>query len=302
MTAALVVLAGVSGSGKTAAGLALATALPIEVLSMDSVQVYRGMDIGSAKPSPEERARAPHHLLDLVDPDTAFSAADWLRAAERALEDIRARERIPLLIGGTGLYLRALSDGFAELPSADAALRAELERSENAVPGCLHAKLSQVDPVSAARIQPRDRLRLVRALEVHALTGRPLSRWLAEHAASRAERRLVHVVIDPPRATLDAAVQQRTSSMLQAGLVAEARALRDRFGNARPLEAVGYKEALGFVDGQLAAAELEARIVQATRQFARRQRTWWRKLANATVVGDAASAVSVLRGLLTAPR
>ena len=302
MTAPLVVLVGVTGSGKTAAGLALATYLPIEIVSMDSVQVYRGMDIGSAKPSRAEQDAAPHHLLDLVEPDAAFSTADWLRGAERAIDDIRARNRIPLVIGGTGLYLRALSDGLAELPSADASLRAELEHAEDAVPGALHAKLALVDAVSAARLQPRDRVRLVRALEVHALTGRPLSHWLAEHAASRADRPLVHVVIDPPRELHDAALQRRTGGMIEAGLVAEARALRDRFGAARPLQAVGYKEALAFVDGELTDAELAARILQATRQFARRQRTWWRKLANATVVIDTEGAVSALHQLITALR
>lgn len=302
MTAPLVVLVGATGSGKTAAALELAAQLPIEVISMDSVQVYRGMDIGSAKPTADERRRLTHHVVDVVDPDVAFSAADWLRHAERAIADVRSRHRIPLVVGGTGLYLRALRDGLAELPSAEVALRAELERCEDENPGSLHARLVAADPESAARIQPRDRVRIIRALEVHRLTGRPLSAWLREHAANRADRPLLHVVVDPPRAALEEGLSRRAEHMIATGLVTEAQALRARFGAVRPLSAVGYKEALAFTDGAITRAELVPRIVQATRQFARRQRTWWKKIEGARVVPDVAGAAAVLRDAITTTR
>ena len=273
----LLVLAGPTASGKSAVALQLAERLPIEVVSLDSVQVYRGLDIGSAKPSSAERARLPHHAIDLVDPDARYSAADWLHAAEAAIADVRARERIPLVVGGTGLYWRALTTGLAGLPSADDALRASLSAEEAARPGSLHARLASVDPPSAARIAPRDTLRIVRALEVHTVSGRPLSEHLAAHAATRTDRHVQTIVLDRSDEQLRSAIEQRAVAMLDAGLVEEARALRDHWGAVRPLDAVGYKEALQLVDGHFASGELCPRIVTATWQFARRQRTWFRK-------------------------
>jgi len=277
----LYVLVGVTGAGKSAVALALGAAHPIEIVSLDSVQVYRGLDIGSAKPSLEERGRLPHHLLDLVEPDARFSTADWLLACERALDDIRARGRIPLLVGGTGLYLRALTTGLAPLPPADDALRARLTAEEAGAPGVLHARLRELDPESAERLAPRDLVRVVRALEVQTLTGRSLSAHHAAHAAARGERALSVFVLDPPEPVLRTALVRRTEQMLAQGLVEEATALRARWGAVRPLDSVGYKEALERVDGRLPPGELAERIVLASRQFARRQRTWWRKLAGA---------------------
>ena len=261
---------------------------------MDSVQVYRCMDIGSAKASRAERDVLPHHVVDVVDPDERFSTAEWLAHAEAAIATVEARGRIPLLVGGAGLYLRALTDGLAKLPSADDAMRRQLESEERAQPGSLHARLIDLDPVSASRIQPRDRVRVVRALEIHALTGRPLSSWLAEHASHRPHRAMSTVVLDPPRAQHDVALRGRAEMMLEAGLVEEARTVRARFGNVRPLGAVGYKEAIAFLDGELTEGALVERIVQATRQFARRQRTWWNKAPSPQVVGTPTQAVEAL--------
>ncbi len=277
----LLVLVGPTGAGKTALALELARRAPIELVSLDSVQLYRGLDIGSAKPTLAERAALRHHLVDIADPDERFSAARWLSLAEAALADIIARGRVPLVCGGTGLYLRALGSGLAELPSADDALRARLLGEEAAAPGTLHARLREVDPASAARIAPRDHVRLVRALEVHATTGRTLSAHFAEHAASRRQRPLDVLVLDPSIEEHAHAIEQRAEEMLRQGLVDEARALRERFGPVPVLDSVGYKEALATVDGKLHPSELGAAIARATRQFARRQRTWFKKAPGA---------------------
>jgi tRNA dimethylallyltransferase len=295
---ALICLVGPTGAGKTAAALTLALEHGLEVVSLDSVQVYRGLDIGSAKPSVEERRRVPHHLIDIVDPDARFNAADWLARAEAAIADVRGRGRVPIVVGGTGLYLRMLERGLAPLPAADDALRATLLAEEEEEPGRLHRRLSQVDPASAARLQPRDRVRIVRALEVHALSGRPLSAHLEEHVARRSERPLSVIRLEPPEAVMGAALAARTEAMLSAGLVEEARALRARYGPVRPLGSVGYKEALELCDGRFHPSELGGRITTATRQFARRQRTWWRSVAAATTVADAAGVRAALERAL----
>ncbi|MEO6951985.1 MAG: tRNA (adenosine(37)-N6)-dimethylallyltransferase MiaA [Polyangia bacterium] len=291
MTAPLLVLAGPTASGKTAVALQLGERLPIEVVSLDSVQVYRGLDVGSAKPSLDERRRLPHHAVDLVDPDARYSTADWLHAAEVAIADIRARGRIPLVVGGTGLYWRALTTGLAELPSADDALRGSLVAEEAAQPGALHARLARIDAPSAARLAPRDTLRLVRALEVHHVSGRPLSEHLAQHAASRIDRGVQTIVLDRSDEDLRHAIEQRTQTMIETGLVEEARRLRQRWGAVRPLDAVGYREALQLVDGVFAERELLPRIVTATWQFARRQRTWFRKAGASLNETDALAAI-----------
>jgi tRNA dimethylallyltransferase len=268
----LLALVGPTASGKSAVALALAERSPIEIVSMDSVQVYRGLDIGSAKPTPDERARVPHHLVDLVEADARFSTADWLHACDAAIAGIRARGKIPLVVGGTGLYWRALTDGRAELPSADDALRAQLAADEAASPGALHARLVLVDPVTAARLAPRDLVRVVRALEVHKLSGVPLSQHHDTQASSRP--RFETIAIDLPDADLRAAIEARVTRMIDAGLVEEARALRARHGAVRPLEAVGYRQAL---DETIEPASLQPAIATATWQFARRQRTWFRR-------------------------
>jgi tRNA dimethylallyltransferase len=290
-------LVGPTGAGKTALALALAETHAIEVVSLDSVQVYRGLDIGSAKPTPAERARVPHHLVDIVEPSERFTAADWLARADAAIDDVERRGRLPLLVGGAGLYLRVFCRGLAELPEADDALRARLSADEDAEPGQLHRRLAEVDPASAARIAPRDRVRLLRALEVHALTGRPLSAHHAEQSATSRAPPLF--VLDPPDDALRAAIIARASAMVQAGLVEEARQLRERHGPVRPLEAVGYKEALEHERGAFGVGELVPRITTATWQFARRQRTWFKKAPNARRFTDGRALLEEARVLLS---
>ena len=277
MTAALLALVGPTGAGKTALALELARRTPIEVVSLDSVQLYRGFDIGSAKATGAERATLPHHLVDVAEPDERWSAARWLTAAERAILDVRARGNVPLVCGGTGLYLRALTTGLAELPAADDALRARLLDEERATPGSLHARLRTLDPTTASRLAPRDLVRVIRAIEVQTATGRPLSEHHETHAASRAAHAPTVLFLDPPLPLHDAALRRRSDEMLRAGLVDEARTLRARWGAVQPLEAVGYKEAIAALDGHLPETELAARITLASRQFARRQRTWFKK-------------------------
>jgi tRNA dimethylallyltransferase len=291
-------IVGPTGAGKTALALSLADSHAVEVLSLDSVQVYRGLDIGSAKPTPDERARLPHHLVDLVEPTERFTAADWLARCEPAIADVVGRGKIPLLVGGTGLYLRLFTTGLAELPEADDALRGQLIADEAGTPGALHARLREIDAESAARIAPRDLVRLVRALEVHALTGRPLSSHLQAHAAARAEQSLPILLLDPPDDVLRAALVTRTQGMVHAGLVEEARALREKHGAVRPLEAVGYQQALELVDGAFAAAELVPRITTASWQFARRQRTWFRKAPGVVRYEDASQLLADARARL----
>ncbi len=273
-----IAVVGPTGSGKTQVALALAARWGAEIINCDSRQVYRGLDIGSAKPTAAERAAAPHHLFDLVDPDQRFDAARYVAAARETLAAIAARGRRALVVGGTGLYLRALRGGLFAGPSGDAALRARLTALEAATPGALHARLSAVDPASAARLHARDHLRLVRALEVYELTGRPLSVWHAEHRAAGASLPMRVVGLHVPRAALHARLDARCQAMLDAGLLDEIRALQARgYGPHLPaMRSIGYRELGAYLRGEhdLPAA-LEA-MRRATRQLAKRQMTWFR--------------------------
>ncbi len=255
----------------------MAEAWGAEIVSCDSMQLYRGLDVGTAKPTADERARVPHHLIDVAEPDEAFSAGRFVELADRAIAEITARGRRVLIVGGTGLYLRALRWGLFDAPPKDCELRERLYGDEREKPGTLHEQLLAVDAPSASKIAPRDLVRLVRALEVHALTGRPIS----EHHASQEikERQPMRVaVLEPSRALLDERIEARVHAMLAAGLVDETRRLRARHGaQIAPLQAVGYREVGLFLDGKLAEAELPAAILRATRHYARRQRTWFRK-------------------------
>jgi tRNA dimethylallyltransferase len=282
----IVAVVGPTASGKTAAALALAERLGLEVVSCDSMQIYRGFDVGTAKPSASERARVRHHLIDVADPDETFSAARFVTLAEAAIAQARTRGHGALVVGGTGLYLRALRFGLFDAPSRDDALRERLYAEEAARPGTLRERLAAVDPASAARIAPRDLLRLVRALEVHQLTGRSLSAHFAAH--DRAERhRFLVALLDPPTHVLRARIIERTAAMLRAGLIEETKGLVDRYGrHLRPLGAVGYREVVAYLTGELRAPELEAAIVTATLQYARRQRTWWKREPGALRFGE----------------
>ncbi|HEX4523044.1 MAG TPA: tRNA (adenosine(37)-N6)-dimethylallyltransferase MiaA [Casimicrobiaceae bacterium] len=291
-----VLLMGPTASGKTAVALELATRLPVEIVSVDSAQVYRDMDIGTAKPDAETRARVRHHLIDLIDPDQAYSAARFRIDALAAIAGIRARGRIPLLVGGTMLYFKALREGLSDLPPANVALRARLDaRASDEGWPALHAELARVDPATAARLDPTDSQRIQRALEVYELSGRPLSA-LQGARRSPAEAGLVSLALVPnDRAELHRRIGARFDAMLAAGLVDELANLRRRFrldASMPSMRCVGYRQAWRFIDGDGDGDALRERGAAATRQLARRQLTWLRSLdvptfdAYATRVGD----------------
>jgi tRNA dimethylallyltransferase len=260
----------------------LAARLPVEIVSVDSAQVYRGMDIGTAKPDRATRERVPHHLVDLIDPVEAYSAARFAREARVAMDGISARGRLPLLVGGTMLYVKALTEGLSALPEARPDLRRELE-ARAAASGwpALHAELAKLDPATAARLAPGDSQRIGRALEVCLATGVPMSSLLARREAGPGHRVLMVSLEPSDRAVLHQRIAVRFRQMLDAGLVEELRALRLRFALAPTLpamRAVGYRQAWEFLDGAIDAAALEAQGIAATRQLAKRQLTWLRSM------------------------
>ena len=275
----LIVITGPTGGGKSAAALALAEARCGEIVSCDSLQVYRGFDIGSAKPTLDERVRVAHHLVDVVDADQEFSAAAWHRLAERAIAGIFARGMLPIVVGGTGLYLKALLHGLFDGPSRDEKLRARiLKLGEARGNAHLHALLRRVDPRAAARIQPRDQVRVIRALEVRFLTGRPITDQQTQWRTRARVQPTVVLGLDPGREPLREAIAQRCDSMLSQGLVGEVRALLGRWGRrVRPLNAIGYRQIVQHLDGDLDLTEARASMVTETGRFAKRQRTWFRQ-------------------------
>ncbi|HEY8517872.1 MAG TPA: tRNA (adenosine(37)-N6)-dimethylallyltransferase MiaA [Candidatus Binatia bacterium] len=280
----VVALVGPTAGGKTDLALALAPALDAEIVSVDSRQIYRRLDIGTAKPDRAARAAVPHHLLDVVEPDEAFDAARFAALGREVVADILARGRNVLLCGGSGLYLRALTEGLCPAPPADPEVRAELARevAERGAPA-LHAELARVDARAAARISPNDAVRITRALEVVRLTGRPLSEWQERHAFADRPYELLTLVLSPPTDELEARIARRAAAMWDAGLVEETRTVLDAGfdGALRPLQAIGYREAQLFLRGELDRDAAIDRMRLATRQYAKRQRTWFRALADA---------------------
>jgi tRNA dimethylallyltransferase len=277
--ARLIAIVGPTASGKSTLALRLAEERGGEVVSCDSLQVYRGLDIGSAKASPEERRRVPHHLLDVVSPDQPFSAAEYARLARAALAEMAARGRLPLVAGGSFLYLRALLEGLFAGPARADPLRARLQAlADRFGDRRLHRLLSHVDAEAARRIAPRDRVRIVRALEVYWLTGRPMSGEQRKGAAPLEGFERLVIGLRPDRQSLRTAVVARTRSMLAAGLVGEVRDLlaRGYAPQLRPLQAIGYRQALAVVAGHLSEEQAERAIVVATMRFAKRQMTWLR--------------------------
>lgn len=275
-------LLGPTASGKTACALALAAALPVEIVSVDSALVYRDMDIGTAKPTPEERAACPHHLIDIVSPEEAYSAARFRAEALAVMDEIAARGRIPLLAGGTMLYFKALREGLSDLPPADAALRAELDRAalERGWPA-LHAELAALDPAAAARLEPTDAQRIQRALEIVRLTGRPLADSYARREMAAPPWRLLPIALAPSdRSVLHARIAQRFDAMLAAGLLDEVRRLRARYRldlGLPSMRCVGYRQAWEHLDGLYDLDTLRFKGIAATRQLAKRQLTWQRQ-------------------------
>jgi tRNA dimethylallyltransferase len=273
----LVVVCGPTASGKGALARALAARFSGELVSADSRKIYRGLDIGTAKPDAAARADIPCHLLDVCAPGEAFSAARFVALADAAIAEIAARDHVPVVVGGTGLYVKALLHGIIDTPPRDQALRARLEAEERAHPGSLHAQLQVVDPEAAARLRAGDRLRLVRALEVHALTGRRLSELQAAHAFR--ERRYPALLVAPdwPRAALDERIGRRVDAMIAAGWLEEVAALR-RDGARTGLDVVGYRELDRHLRGELSLTEAVAAVVQAHRRYARYQLGLFRRL------------------------
>ena len=275
----LVVLAGPTASGKSALAIQVAQRLGAEIVGADSQQVYRGFDVGTAKPAAAELAAVPHHLVSVVEPDAPFSAARYQALADQAIAEIRARGKPVVVVGGTGLYLRVLLRGVVAAPGADAGLREELEAFADARgDAALHARLAAVDPATAAALPVADRVRVVRALEIHAATGRPASELRQAHAFAEARHPHVLWVLAPPRPALYAAIDARTKAMFAAGLVDEVRELvRRGYEHAPPMGSVGYAEALEVVRGTLSVEQAVARTAQRTRHYAKRQLTWFRK-------------------------
>jgi tRNA dimethylallyltransferase len=290
MSVRIACLLGPTASGKTAAALALAAREPIEIVSVDSALVYRDMDIGTAKPSAAELASAPHHLIDIVDPADAYSAAEFQDDALRLIGEILARGRRPVLVGGTMLYYKALTSGLNDLPTADPALRAQLDAQarRDGWPA-LHARLAEVDPVTAARLPPNDSQRIQRALEIYLLSGQPMSALLA---APRRERetgyRFMPIALEPSdRAVLHERIARRFDAMLAQGLIEEVERLRargDLHTSLPSMRCVGYRQVWEYLDGETDRVTMRDKGVFATRQLCKRQLTWLRSIPERTVV------------------
>ena len=278
-----VLLMGPTASGKSALAMDLALRFGGEIVSADSAQVYRGMDIGTAKPDAAARAAVPHHLLDVIEPDAVYSAARFRSDALTAIDAIRLRARVPIVVGGTMLYFKALREGLSALPQADAAVRAGLDaRAARDGWPALHAELARVDPATAARLSPYDSQRIQRALEVHAVSGRPLSALHGARERARDVDPVLVVALAPTdRAALHAAIARRFDAMLDTGLVDEVRDLRARFrltAQMPSMRCVGYRQAFEFLDGHGDMRALRERGIAATRQLAKRQLTWLRSM------------------------
>jgi tRNA dimethylallyltransferase len=309
-------LMGPTASGKTAAALEIARHVPTEIISVDSALVYRGMDIGTAKPSLEERATVPHHLIDILDPADAYSVMQFRQDAVGLAKEIAARGRLPLLVGGTMLYFKALRDGLDDLPQADPEVRARLDReaADIGIPA-MHARLAALDPDTAARLKPNDAQRIQRALEIIELTGQPMSALLARVPKTELPFDLLPISLEPSdRAVLHARIASRFDAMLDAkdgGLLAEVEKLRAR-GDLHlglpSMRCVGYRQAWEYLDGAYGRAELREKGIAATRQLAKRQLTWLRSMPDRIVIDclqpDAPAAVleTVQRARETPPR
>jgi tRNA dimethylallyltransferase len=281
-----VLLMGPTGSGKSELAIRLAEELPLEIISVDSALVYRGMDIGTAKPGLQQRARIPHHLIDIRDPAAGYSAGEFTRDANRAMQDIWRRGRHPLLVGGTMLYFHALSAGMAELPEADPSVRADIELKATRLGwAVVHRELAEVDPAAAARIHVNDPQRIQRALEVFRLTGETITKLQQRRVSVFADVNVIEFALAPlERAELHTKIELRFKAMLDAGFVAEVRNLYERgdLSKEHPsMRAVGYRQLWRHLAGECALNEASVQAIAATRQLAKRQLTWLRRRAAA---------------------
>jgi tRNA dimethylallyltransferase len=280
MSSAVPLILGPTGAGKTDLALRLAERHPIEIVSVDSAMVYRGMDIGTGKPSPEVLRAVPHHLVDILDPSQAYSAGQFVRDARRAIDEIRARGKLPLLVGGTMLYFRALRRGLAELPQADAEVRRDIDTqaAERGWPA-MHAELAAIDAQAAARIQPQDAQRIQRALEVYRLTGKTLSELHASQAPTSDLDFVAYAWVPTDRDRLYAAIESRFHAMMQAGLLEEVRRLQQRadlHADLPSMRSVGYRQLWEHLRGRDTLDSAVQRAIFATRHLARRQLIWMR--------------------------
>lgn len=280
-------LMGPTACGKTELALCLAQTLPVEIISVDSALVYRGMDIGTAKPDLEQRARVPHHLIDILDPTQSYSAARFRVDALRCMAQITARGRLPLLVGGTMLYFKALKEGLDPLPQADPHLRAQIdERAAKFGWPALHAELARLDPSTAARLQPTDAQRIQRALEVCLTSGRPMSELLGRARGALPYRLLEVALLPSDRSVLHRRIAERFDAMLAAGFLDEVRKLRATYPlhpDLPSMRCVGYRQAWDHLEGKTDAATFRARAIAATRQLAKRQITWLKSWQGAEV-------------------
>jgi tRNA dimethylallyltransferase len=273
-----ILILGPTGSGKTVLSLTLGERFNGEIVSCDSVAVYRGMDLGSAKPSLEEQRRLPHHLIDVANPDEAFTAGEYSRQARAAMREIAQRQHIPIVTGGTGLYLRALIMGLFPGPARQDNLRARLNRSHaRHNPGWLHRLLQRLDPASAQRIHANDTPKLIRALEVCLAAKQPLSEAFASGRDALTGFRLLRIGLNPPRQALYQHLNQRAAAMFQSGLIEETRNLLAQYGRVKALDSLGYRQALAVIDGSMTIEEAIAAAQQGHRNYAKRQLTWFRR-------------------------
>jgi len=277
-----ILILGPTGGGKTALSLALGERFDGEIVSCDSVAVYRGMDLGSAKPSAEEQRRLPHHLIDIANPDEVFSAGEYARQARAAMSEIVTRQRTPIVTGGTGLYLRALTLGLFPGPPRQQEMRNRLIRSlQDRSAHWLHRMLERLDPPSAARIHANDTPKLIRALEILFTTGQPLSATLEARPDLARDPltgfRLLRIGLNPPRQALYDRLNRRAAQMFESGLVEETRTLLTQYGRIKTLHALGYHQAIAVLDGTMLLAEAIAAASQGHRNYAKRQLTWFRR-------------------------
>ena len=295
----VVILLGPTGSGKTALSLALGERFGGEIVSCDSVAVYRGMELGTAKPTIAERARVPHHLIDVTTPDRPFTAGEYSRLARKALQEIAARERLPIVTGGTGLYLRALTEGLFAGPERQEPLRARLRSSaQKRGSGWLRKLLARLDPASAERIHANDTPKLTRAIEVCLAARRPMSQLMGRDPLTGFP--LLRIGLNPPRQQLYLRLNQRCAAMFAAGLVEETRGLLERYGTVKALDSLGYKQARSVLHGSMSVADAVKAAQQGHRNYAKRQMTWFRREPEVHWIagfGDEAETVRTAAGL-----
>ncbi|RKZ44733.1 MAG: tRNA (adenosine(37)-N6)-dimethylallyltransferase MiaA [Gammaproteobacteria bacterium] len=304
MTLAVIFLMGPTATGKTDIAAELFKRLPVELISVDSALVYRGMDIGTAKPSREFLNNVPHRLIDICEPDETYSAARFRDDALLAIDEIHSKNKVPLLVGGTGLYFRALESGISDLPDADAEVRQRLEAEARDIGWqAMHDRLAEIDPVAAERIHPNDPQRIQRALEVYEISGRSMTDHYADAEASPFPFELIKIILNPgDRAKLHERIEYRFMNMLDEGLVDEVRAFHanGRFSSSLPaMRMVGYRQVWNYLDGETDYEEMVEKGIVATRQLAKRQMTWLRKEDNGIWLdSDESGLVDKIQGIL----